>query len=175
MKQEVVVLRLGHRPERDKRVTTHTALVARALGASKTIIIGEKDEHILESVQGVTKKWGGKFKINFAENIKKEILKLKKQKFAIIHLTMYGLKVRKEIAKIRKQKKIAVIVGAEKVPFEVYKLADFNISISNQPHSEIAALAIFLHELFKGKELETKFAKAKLKIVPQKNSRKIKN
>ncbi|MHC1579644.1 MAG: tRNA (cytidine(56)-2'-O)-methyltransferase, partial [Candidatus Alkanophagales archaeon] len=27
---EVVVLRLGHRPERDKRVTTHVGLVARA-------------------------------------------------------------------------------------------------------------------------------------------------
>ncbi|MDO8537649.1 MAG: tRNA (cytidine(56)-2'-O)-methyltransferase [archaeon] len=173
MKNEVIVLRLGHRPERDKRVTTHTALVARALGASKVIIVGEKDENILESVKGVTNRWGGKFKINFSENIKKEILKLKKQKFTIIHLTMYGLKVRKEIAKIRKNKKIAIIVGAEKVPFEVYKMADFNISITGQPHSEIAALAIFLHELFKGKELETKFANAKLKIIPQKNSKKV--
>ncbi|MGC9107424.1 MAG: tRNA (cytidine(56)-2'-O)-methyltransferase, partial [Infirmifilum sp.] len=29
---EVVVLRLYHRPDRDKRVTTHVALVARAFG-----------------------------------------------------------------------------------------------------------------------------------------------
>ncbi|TFG70124.1 MAG: tRNA (cytidine(56)-2'-O)-methyltransferase, partial [Methanomassiliicoccus sp.] len=29
----IVVLRLGHRPERDQRVTTHVALTARALGA----------------------------------------------------------------------------------------------------------------------------------------------
>lgn len=175
MNKEVIVIRLGHRPERDKRVTTHTALVARALGASKTIIIGEKDENVLQSIKGVTKRWGGKFKTNFSQNIKKEILKLKKQKFTIIHLTMYGLKIKKEITKIRKQKKIAIIVGAEKVPFEVYKLADYNISIGNQPHSEIAALAIFLHELFKGKELETTFTNAKLKIVPQKNSKKVIN
>lgn len=30
---EVVVLRLGHRPERDQRVTTHVGLLSRALGA----------------------------------------------------------------------------------------------------------------------------------------------
>ncbi|MCG7848715.1 MAG: tRNA (cytidine(56)-2'-O)-methyltransferase, partial [ANME-2 cluster archaeon] len=30
----IVVLRLGHRPERDQRVTTHVGLTARALGAS---------------------------------------------------------------------------------------------------------------------------------------------
>ncbi|TLZ95287.1 MAG: tRNA (cytidine(56)-2'-O)-methyltransferase, partial [Methanobacteriota archaeon] len=29
----ITVLRLGHRPARDKRVTTHVALTARAFGA----------------------------------------------------------------------------------------------------------------------------------------------
>jgi predicted SpoU family rRNA methylase len=29
----VVILRIGHRPERDQRVTTHVGLTARALGA----------------------------------------------------------------------------------------------------------------------------------------------
>ena len=86
---------------------------------------------------------------------------------------MYGLKLKKEIPKIRKHKKLAVIVGAEKVPIEVYKMADFNVSVGGQPHSEIAALAVFLHELFKGKLLDTKFAGAKIKIVPEKNSKKI--
>ena len=30
---EVFILRVGHRPERDQRVTTHVGLTARALGA----------------------------------------------------------------------------------------------------------------------------------------------
>ena len=33
---EIVVLRLGHRPERDQRVTTHVGLLSRALGARGT-------------------------------------------------------------------------------------------------------------------------------------------
>ncbi|MCL2143761.1 MAG: tRNA (cytidine(56)-2'-O)-methyltransferase, partial [Methanomassiliicoccaceae archaeon] len=43
-----------------------------------------------------------------------------------------------------------VIVGAEKVPPEVYERSDHNISVGNQPHSEIAALSIFLYEVTQG-------------------------
>ena len=32
--KEVAILRIGHRPERDQRVTTHVALTGRALGAA---------------------------------------------------------------------------------------------------------------------------------------------
>ena len=52
--QEIYILRLGHRPERDKRITTHVALTARAFGA-KGIFVSTKDEvlekyfHILMS------------------------------------------------------------------------------------------------------------------------------
>ena len=34
----IIVLRIGHRIGRDKRITTHVALVARAFGANKIII-----------------------------------------------------------------------------------------------------------------------------------------
>lgn len=40
----IAVLRLGHRKKRDARVTTHVCLAARAFGASKIILSGEKDE-----------------------------------------------------------------------------------------------------------------------------------
>ncbi|MBU2477332.1 tRNA (cytidine(56)-2'-O)-methyltransferase, partial [Candidatus Micrarchaeota archaeon] len=65
-------------------------------------------------------------------------------------------------------------VGAEKVPPQVYEKSDYNISIGNQPHSEIAALAVFLHELFEGKELNKKFSKGQIKIIPQKKGKKTK-
>ncbi|MGI0148094.1 MAG: tRNA (cytidine(56)-2'-O)-methyltransferase, partial [Thermoplasmata archaeon] len=38
MEPRVTVLRLGHRPSRDKRVTTHVALVARAFGAAGILV-----------------------------------------------------------------------------------------------------------------------------------------
>jgi len=34
----ITVLRIGHRISRDKRITTHVALVARAFGADKILI-----------------------------------------------------------------------------------------------------------------------------------------
>jgi tRNA (cytidine56-2'-O)-methyltransferase len=51
-------------------------------------------------------------------------------------------------------------------------MSDFNMSIGNQPHSECAALAIFLDRFFEGKELVKEFKKAKIKVVPQERGKK---
>ena len=40
----VSVLRLGHRRERDKRITSHLGLTARAFGADEVILAGEEDD-----------------------------------------------------------------------------------------------------------------------------------
>ena len=40
----VTILRLGYRRGRDPRITTHLALVARALGAQKFLFSGDEDE-----------------------------------------------------------------------------------------------------------------------------------
>ncbi len=162
----IIILRIGHRYQRDERVSTHCGLVSRALGASAIIYSGEKDDNLVESVRRVSERWGGKFSATYEESWKDVIRKYKKKKFTVIHLTMYGLSVQKQISKIRKSKNILVIVGSEKVPPEVYQLADYNIAVTNQPHSEIAALSIFLHEYQKGKELNKSFSKAKIKITP---------
>ena len=80
---------------------------------------------------------------------------------------MYGLRINEVIDEIKlMEKKIMVIIGAEKVPKEIYFLADYNISIGNQPHSEIAALAIFLDRLFEGKQFDKGFSDGKMKIIP---------
>jgi tRNA (cytidine56-2'-O)-methyltransferase len=54
-----------------------------------------------------------------------------------------------------------------KVPGEVYDIADWNVAMTSQPHSEVSALAVFLHELFGGRELGAVFSDARLRIVPQ--------
>ena len=167
---EVFVLRLFHRKERDKRVTTHCALVARAFLAKKMYYCGDKDEKLEEKVKDVVKRWGGDFDIEYIENWKAFIKNFEGIK---VHLTMYGIPLPEKIDEIRKHSKILIIIGSEKVPGIVYKLADYNISITNQPHSEIAALAIFLDHLFDKKEFFIEFKNAKLKIVPQEKGKKV--
>ena len=67
---EIWVLRLGHRPERDKRITTHVALTARAFGA-QGIKVGTKDASLEESVNDVVKRFGGDFSIESGVNWRK--------------------------------------------------------------------------------------------------------
>ncbi len=169
----LTVLRLSHRRVRDARLTTHVCLTARALGADEVILSGERDENVLESVSDVAKRWGGKFKISYEEKWKKIISKFKGVK---IHLTMYGMPIQDKISEIKEKSKgkdALIIVGGEKVPGEVYRLANYNIAVTSQPHSEVAALAIFMHEFFEGKELLKKFGRAKLTVIPQEKGKKV--
>ena len=70
------------------------------------------------------------------------------------HLTMYGINIDDIAESCAKKTSLLVIIGAEKVPQEACDLADYNIAIGNQPHSEIAALAIFLDRIFTGKQFK---------------------
>ncbi|MBP1910955.1 tRNA (cytidine(56)-2'-O)-methyltransferase [Thermococcus stetteri] len=170
----IVVLRLGHRPERDKRITTHVALTARAFGADKIIIAAEEDEHVKESVEDVVRRWGGPFEIEFNPSWKKL---LREWEGVVVHLTMYGIHIDNAVPLIKEElksgKDILIVVGAEKVPREVYEIADYNVAVGNQPHSEVAALAVFLDRLLEGAGLRKEFQNAKLKIVPQERGKKV--
>jgi tRNA (cytidine56-2'-O)-methyltransferase len=95
----------------------------------------------------------------------------------IVHLTAYGENVQTSdvLQRIRDSKKdLLVIVGSQKVPKEFFseRVSDFNVAVGNQPHSECAALAIFLDRFFEGKELTKKFRGAKIRIIPQKRGKK---
>ncbi|WP_456467681.1 tRNA (cytidine(56)-2'-O)-methyltransferase [Archaeoglobus sp.] len=157
---EVYVLRLGHRPERDKRVSTHVALTARAFGA-KGIYFDKEDRSVFESVRDVVERWGGEFFVE-AVNWRKLLREFEGLK---VHLTMYGIPLPQKIDEIRKAEKVLVVVGAEKVPPEVYEMCDLNISIGTQPHSEVAALAVFLDRVL-GKVFDLRFDDAKLRVIP---------
>lgn len=165
----LTVLRLGHRHVRDARITTHVCLTARALGADNVILSGKKDDKILDSVRDISTRFGGDFKIRYEKNWKKIIREFPGKK---AHLTMYGMPIQKKIKSIKKHKDLLVIVGGEKVPWAVYEAADYNISVGNQPHSEVAALAVFLHDYFSGKELSREFAGADMNVIPQELGKK---
>jgi len=169
----VAVLRLGHRIGRDARLTTHVALTARAFGADECIIAGDEDRRLVEGVARLTKKWGGRFRVRQERDWRKAVEGFRKNGYCVVHLTMYGEGIGSRIGEMRRRGDILVVVGGEKVPSEMYELADYNISVTSQPHSEVAALAIFLHELFGGRELVGKFPGAEIEIIPSARGKKV--
>lgn len=164
----VVVLRIGHRCVRDQRLTTHVCLAARALGAEGAYICGESDAKVVEVVRRVASKWGGRFFVQEVESWMQFVEEWKGLGGKVAHLTMYGEKVQSVVDGIRREKKLLVVVGAEKVDGELYKMADYNVAVTNQPHSEVAALTIFLDRYFGGRELGKRFGGARVRIKPNK-------
>jgi tRNA (cytidine56-2'-O)-methyltransferase len=164
----ISVLRLGHRRDRDKRMTTHVGLVARAFGAHE-ILISTKDEGIENTLNDVTERFGGEFRARTGIKWRKT---LKEWDGTKVHLTMYGDPIDDAMRKIPENQDLLVIVGAEKVPGDVYKLVDFNVAVGNQPHSEVAALAVFLDRYLGGGGLNKDF-NGKLRVMPLKDGKKV--
>lgn len=157
----IAVLRLGHRINRDQRMTTHVALVARAFGAQQ-ISIPTKDVKLEQTIQSVCKRFGGSFTIMTGVDPKRF---LKQWEGTIVHLTMYGEPLDQVVSRINRRKDLLIIVGAEKVPGYCYQVADYNVAVGNQPHSEVAALALFLDRYTNAGWMRQSFL-GELKIVP---------
>lgn len=168
----IEVVRIGQRLVRDDRVTTHVALVSRAFGA-KRIYMTEVNPEIKDTIEKINKTWGSNFEIVFIDKWKPILKKKKDEKFKIIHLSMYGENINNVEEDLRKEEDLVIVVGAEKVPREIYELADYNVGVGSQPHSEISALAILLDRIQKGKQFEMEFPGAKRKIIPTKNGKNV--
>ena len=166
---DIWIMRIGHRPERDKRVTTHGALSSRALGA-KGIYVDTPDPKLEENINSVVGRFGGDYSIRTGVTWREATRGFKGK---VVHLTMYGERVDEALPKIPRDEDLMIIVGAEKVPPEVYQAADFNVSVGNQPHSEIAALAIFLDRLTEGKALYADRDGGKLRVVPNERGKTV--
>jgi tRNA (cytidine56-2'-O)-methyltransferase len=166
------VLRIGQRVVRDDRVTTHVALVARAFGASK-IYMNEVNPEIKDTLNKINRTWGGNFEIEFISDWKKVIKEKKTNSVKIVHLTMYGENINKLTTFLQKEENILTVVGAEKVPREVYDFADYNVAIGNQPHSEISALAVLLDRIQEGSQFLTKFENPAREIIPTKRGKNV--
>lgn len=168
----VTVLRLGHRPGRDERMTTHVALTARALGADR-VILPTQAADAEATARDVTDRFGGPFTI---EQTGEPLDVIADWPDAIVHLTMYGEPVQTVTGSIREAHRSApllIVVGGGKVPFEVYDRADWNVAVTNQPHSEVAALAVFLDRLFEGRELDRDWSDADRRVIPQTTGKRV--
>ena len=171
---KVVILRIGHRVFRDSRVTTHVCLTARALGADQVIIADHEDKVVESTIRDVTNRFGGPFDVQSGKPWKQAIRDWRAIGGRIVHLTAYGLPLPKTLPEIQDtDKDLLVVVGSEKMPGEIFKLADWNVSVTSQPMSEVAALAIFLDWFKQHQEFEHEFSKAQVQIVPSRSGKEI--
>lgn len=175
---KVVILRWGHREERDKRLTAHVALTARAFGASGFILSDVKDEKLETTIAKISKNWGGKFSFTMSKPWKQAVESWKAKGDVVVHLTAYGENIQSSdvLSRIKAEKKpVLIIVGSQKVPAAFFSKAvsDYNVAIGNQPHSECSSLAVFLDRFFSGSTLTMQFEGAKMRIVPMQHGKKV--
>jgi tRNA (cytidine56-2'-O)-methyltransferase len=147
--------------------------VARAFGAHEAWF-DTRDESLERKIAQVNETFGGSFVAKTGINLMNAIRGAKKEGYCVVHLTMYGIPLPQVIEEIREKDKILVLVGGPKVPKYFYEVADYNVSITNQPHSEVAAVAVFLDWFYKGDEFNFKFEGGKIEIEPCGRGKKIK-
>ena len=172
----LVVLRIGHRIPRDNRITTHVCLTARALGADGVYISDVHDRELIATIQSVSRRFGGDFQIEAGRSWRSTITGWKKAGGRVVHLTAYGMPLPRVIGEIRRSRSDKlVVVGAEKVPGELYSVADWNVAVTNQPISEVSALGIFLDWFFGHKRLEPFFPNGQIRIIPTEHGKRVQN
>lgn len=138
-------------------------------------MLGNCDPSVSKTALETQYYWGkGLIFYSCGTGIRGVVETLKNNGYRLVHLTMYGAPLNQVLDKLEKEKRLAVIVGAEKVPRELYEVSDYNVSVGNQPHSEVAALAVFLDRLYNGRELYRKLEGAKLSIEPSHKGKRIK-
>jgi tRNA (cytidine56-2'-O)-methyltransferase len=171
---EVVVCRFGHRPGRDDRMTTHVALTARALGADR-VVLPDNATQAAETATDITNRFGGPFTV---ERTASPTALVRDFDGVVVHLTMYGEPIQTVERDIRTAhgddgERVLVVVGSEKVPFDVYEHADHNVAVTNQPHSEVAGLAVFLDHLYDTAELDQDWQDPDRVVVPQDTGKRV--
>jgi len=132
---------------------------------------GDHDREMEENVKSVSERWGGDFKVEHIKNWKTFLKNFEGKR---IYLSMYGIPVQRcmDVAE-GYEENLCVVVGGEKVPGDIYNYIDTQIAVTNQPHSEVAALAVFLDRLHKGKELEYSFDDCSIEVVPRKTGKEV--
>lgn len=174
---DIDVLRLGHRKGRDPRITTHLALVSRAMGASNFILSGDEDEKLFSNIHSVNERFGQGLSCRYEKSPMKLLRDIsnstEEDRPVIVHLTMYGEPFKEKIPHIPKDNSVVIVVGGAKVPGEIFKISDYNIAVGNQPHSEVAALALFLDSWTAGEGFNREFSEPQLIISPSKSGKNV--
>ncbi|MCI4335449.1 MAG: tRNA (cytidine(56)-2'-O)-methyltransferase [Thermoplasmata archaeon] len=164
----ISVLRIGHRPGRDPRLTTHLALAARAWGAER-MYLHPPDPILAERLAHVAREWGAGFTVEPAPDWKAVV---RAHAGAVVHLTMYGEPIDRRLPELARQRRLLLVVGGAKVPPELFQRADWNVAVGAQPHSEVAAVAVLLDRLG-GIPPARRRKGARRRIVPQPRGKRV--
>ena len=176
---DVIILRLGYRLGRDPRITTHLALVARALGANKFLFSGDEDKRLSENISSVNERFGGEMVVGHLKSPMAWLKKFVREGVdggppgTAVHLTMYGAPYQNVTPTIRRDRPLVVIVGGAKVPSEVFQISQYNLAVGNQPHSEVAALALFLDGWYGTGSISRKMDGGELIINPSNHGKDV--
>jgi len=153
-------------------MTTHVGLTARALGADR-VVFEDDASGAADTVRDITDRFGGPFDVETTES---PFGVLRNFEGRVVHLTMYGERIQdvaRDVREAHREGPLLVVVGAEKVPFDVYEAADWNVGVTNQPHSEVAGLAVLLDRLFEGRELDREWVDADRQVVPMEAGKRV--
>lgn len=146
-------------------------LVARAFGA-KGVFVEGGDEDLIKRIERIKEIWGGNYFQVKNVHDGKDIVRA--WKGDIIHLTMYGLNLSEHEARLSAIKEpMLIVVGGSKVDGWYYANSTLNLAIGNQPHSEVAALSIFLDRVYKGKQLDLHFVDSKIDVIPTERGKRV--
>jgi tRNA (cytidine56-2'-O)-methyltransferase len=124
-------------------------------------------------VEDISARFGGPFEVELSDGWRPLI---RDWPGVVVHLTMYGERVQDVEGEVRAAHELApvlIAVGSQKVPFDVYDAADYNVGVTNQPHSEVAGLAVFLDRLFEGRELEREWEGGEKRVVPMETGKRV--
>lgn len=141
------------------------------------VIAGDEDKNLLKTVDKVNSEWGGSFQLMIIpyDQWKTFLLSWRNVKHnKIVHLTMYGenlpiFEKSRDFINLKNHpsdlSNLLIVVGGKKIPGKVFHYADWNIAITNQPHSEVSSLAVFLDHL-NTDALQTRFSNPLKEISP---------
>jgi tRNA (cytidine56-2'-O)-methyltransferase len=118
------------------------------------MLVSTRDAGLERSIRAVVRRFGGSFRIETGVAWRRI---LKDWQGTKVHLTMYGERLQDVMPRLPRED-LLVVVGAEKVPRDLFDLVDWNIAVGNQPHSEVAALAVFLDHILGPSGLGREFA-----------------
>ncbi|MEM0149659.1 MAG: hypothetical protein QXW10_02065 [Candidatus Micrarchaeaceae archaeon] len=161
----LTVLIIG-KPSYEK--VTDLCLIARAFGASE-IVFTASDSKLKSKSQrfckDICRKWGGNFSVGFTDNWKAYIKG--KRNYKTVYLTRYGMPMRQAEYVLRTYKNLLIIASFSEKINELYTIADFNISITSQPHTTASSITAMLRTYYRDRELSMHFENAKYKIIPE--------
>lgn len=118
------------------------------------VILLDNVGYLMEMVEDIMGWFGGFFEVEFIEVFNGVICNWEGR---VVYFMMYGecvQDVEVDICEVYVEELFFVVVGGEKVFFEVYEGVDWNVGVMNQLYLEVVGFVVFFDCLFDGCEFD---------------------